>query len=77
VDEIRINAVAAAVVKTKFASALHEGKEDEVAAAYPLERLGAPDDVAGAVASLLSDDAAWILGQILVVDGRLTLTGGV
>ncbi|MEO6604895.1 MAG: SDR family oxidoreductase [Aeromicrobium sp.] len=74
---IRVNAVAPAVVKTKFASALYEGKEDEVSAAYPLKRLGVPDDVGSVVAFLLSEDAAWITGQTLTIDGGLMLTGGV
>ncbi|GAA3086881.1 SDR family oxidoreductase [Streptomyces roseofulvus] len=72
---IRVNAVAPAVVKTKFASALYEGREEEVAAAYPLGRLGAPRDVAGAAAFLLSEDAAWMTGQTVVVDGGFTLGG--
>ncbi|MGN6781191.1 MAG: SDR family oxidoreductase [Marmoricola sp.] len=73
---IRVNAVAPAVVKTKFASALYEGREEKVAAAYPLKRLGVPEDIAGAVAFLLSDDAAWLTGQTLVLDGGVTLAGG-
>jgi NAD(P)-dependent dehydrogenase (short-subunit alcohol dehydrogenase family) len=75
--DIRVNGVAPAVVKTKFATALYEGREEEVAAAYPLKRLGMPEDIAGVVAFLLSQDAAWLTGQIVVVDGGLTLTGGV
>jgi NAD(P)-dependent dehydrogenase (short-subunit alcohol dehydrogenase family) len=74
---VRVNAVAPAVVKTKFATALYEGKEDEVAATYPLKRLGVPEDVGSVVAFLLSRDAAWVTGQVLVIDGGLTLTGGV
>src|ERR1700731_2790516 len=70
---IRVNAVAPAVVKTKFASALYEGREEQVSAAYPLKRLGVPGDVAGAVAFLLSDEASWITGQTLVIDGGVTL----
>ncbi|NLC98895.1 MAG: SDR family oxidoreductase [Actinomycetales bacterium] len=74
---IRVNAVAPAVVKTKFASALFEGREEEVAAEYPLKRLGVPADIAGVVAFLLSEDAAWMTGKCLEVDGGLMLPGGV
>lgn len=75
--QVRVNAVAPAVVKTKFAGALYEGREDEVAAAYPMKRLGAPEDISGVVAFLLSQDAAWITGQTITVDGGLLLTGGI
>jgi NAD(P)-dependent dehydrogenase (short-subunit alcohol dehydrogenase family) len=75
--DIRVNAVAPAVVKTKFAGALYEGREDDVAATYPLKRLGVPDDVGSVVAFLLSDDAGWVTGQTIVIDGGLILTGGV
>ena len=74
---IRVNAVAPAVVKTKFATMLYEGKEEQVSAGYPLKRLGMPEDIAGAVAFLLSDQASWVTGQTLVLDGGVTLTGGV
>ena len=66
---LRVNAVAPAVIKTDFARALYEGREAEAAAQYPLGRLGEVDDVAGPVAFLLSDDAAWITGQTVVIDG--------
>lgn len=74
---VRVNAVAPAVVKTQFARALYEGREEQVAAQYPLKRLGVPEDIASVVAFLLSDDAAWMTGQTLVVDGGVLLTGGV
>jgi NAD(P)-dependent dehydrogenase (short-subunit alcohol dehydrogenase family) len=74
---VRVNAVAPAVVKTRFATALYEGREAQVAATYPLKRLGVPEDVAGAVAFLCSRDAAWITGQTIVIDGGVTLTGAV
>lgn len=70
---VRVNAVAPAVVKTRFAEALFEGREEEVAATYPLRRLGVPDDVAGAVAFLLSEEASWLTGQTVVLDGGVTL----
>lgn len=69
---IRVNAVAPAVVKTQFARRLFEGREEQEAARYPLARLGEPEDVAGPVAFLLSDDAAWMTGQTLVIDGGIT-----
>ncbi|MEU8814505.1 SDR family oxidoreductase [Actinoplanes sp. NPDC048796] len=75
--KVRVNAVAPAVVKTRFATALYDGREEKVAAAYPLARLGVPEDVAGAVAFLCSPDSAWITGQTVVIDGGVTLTGSV
>jgi NAD(P)-dependent dehydrogenase (short-subunit alcohol dehydrogenase family) len=75
--DIRVNAVAPAVVKTNFAKALYEGREEEVAAPYPLKRLGVPADIGSVVAFLLSDDAAWMTGQTLTIDGGVLLTGGV
>jgi len=66
---IRVNAVAPAVIKTRFAEALYDGREAEAAAIYPLARLGVPEDVSGVVAFLLSADAAWITGQTIVIDG--------
>ncbi|MCF2526804.1 SDR family oxidoreductase [Yinghuangia soli] len=74
---VRVNAVAPAVVKTRFAEALYEGREEEAASAYPMKRLGVPEDVAKAAAYLLSDDASWITGETLVVDGGISLAGGV
>ncbi|GHG78001.1 SDR family oxidoreductase [Streptomyces griseocarneus] len=74
---VRVNAIAPAVVKTKFAAALYEGREEEAAASYPLGRLGVPEDIGGAAAFLLSDAAGWITGQTLVVDGGLFLNAGV
>jgi NAD(P)-dependent dehydrogenase (short-subunit alcohol dehydrogenase family) len=71
--DIRINGVAPAVVKTRFATKLYEGREDAVTAAYPLKRLGVPEDIGSVVAFLLSDDAAWLTGQTVVIDGGVSL----
>jgi 3-oxoacyl-[acyl-carrier protein] reductase len=70
---IRVNALAPAVVKTQFARALYEADEAAAAAAYPLQRLGVPEDVGAAAAFLASEDASWITGQTLVLDGGASL----
>lgn len=72
---IRVNAVAPAVVKTKFATALYADDEEKVSAAYPLKRLGRPEDVAALVGFLVSDSAAWITGETVRVDGGILATG--
>ncbi|MER1995731.1 MAG: SDR family oxidoreductase [Arthrobacter sp.] len=72
---VRVNALAPAVVRTRFSQALYEGREERAAAAYPLGRLGEPADVAAGAAFLASDDAAWVTGQVLTLDGGL-LAGG-
>ncbi|CAL9626682.1 SDR family oxidoreductase [Streptomyces sp. Tu 3180] len=74
---VRVNAIAPAVVKTKFAQALYEGREAEAAAAYPLGRLGVPSDIGGAAAFLTSEQSDWVTGQTLVVDGGIFLNAGV
>ncbi|MDT0440053.1 MULTISPECIES: SDR family oxidoreductase [Streptomyces] len=74
---VRVNAIAPAVVKTKFAQALYEGREEEAAASYPLGRLGVPSDIGGAAAFLTSEQSDWVTGQTLVVDGGIFLNAGV
>jgi NAD(P)-dependent dehydrogenase (short-subunit alcohol dehydrogenase family) len=67
---VRVNALAPGLVKTDFAKALWEdGKGDQVAKAYPLERLGEVEDVAGAALFLAAETGRWITGQSWVLDG--------
>ncbi|ATE56218.1 SDR family oxidoreductase [Actinosynnema pretiosum] len=73
--KVRVNAVAPGVVKTKFAEALYTGREEDAAGAYPLGRLGTPEDVASLVAFLASDSASWVTGETVAVDGGLLATG--
>lgn len=69
---VRVNAVAAAIVKTDFSEILYSWDEEAVARAHPLHRLGEPEDVARAVTFLASDAASWITGVVLPVDGGVT-----
>ncbi|HEX7135809.1 MAG TPA: SDR family oxidoreductase [Iamia sp.] len=72
---VRVNAVAPGLVKTDMARGLWEEHEGAIAARTPLQRLGEPEDIAGAVLYLASDLSAWITGTTLVVDGGALLRG--
>ena len=74
---VRVNAVAAAVVRTRISEALWAADPEAAARAHPLGRLGEPEDVAQAVVFLLSDAADWISGVVLPVDGGLSGAGAV
>ena len=71
--KVRVNAIAPGLVKTRLARSLWEGREEEVGRIYPLGRIGEPEDVTGMACLLLSDEAAWITGETVVVDGGVLL----
>jgi NAD(P)-dependent dehydrogenase (short-subunit alcohol dehydrogenase family) len=75
---VRVNSVLPGVVRTPMAAALAEVpiSRDEYLRLMPLSRIGEPADVAKAVVFLLSDDASWITGQLVPVDGGHTLRKG-
>lgn len=66
------NAIAPGFIETDMTAAMTADARSAMVGQIPLERLGAPLDVAGAVAFLASDLASYITGQVLVVDGGLT-----
>jgi NAD(P)-dependent dehydrogenase (short-subunit alcohol dehydrogenase family) len=69
--KVRVNAIAPSLTKTPLAKALtgSEQMATAIAQMHPLPRLGEPEDVAGLAAFLASDEASWITGQIIGVDG--------
>ena len=69
---VRVNAVAPSVVRTKLSALLWDGLEEHTASLHPLKRIGEPEDVAAAVAFLASDQASWITGVVLPIDGGTT-----
>ena len=75
---VRFNAIAPGFIRTQFARALFEVPEKErlVVEATPIGRIGEPDDVAGAAVFLASAASRFITGQVIVVDGGLTLQSG-
>jgi len=68
---ITVNAVAPGFIATRLTDVIPENLKEELLKQTPLGRFGQPDDVSGAVAFLVSDDAAFITGHVLTVDGGL------
>ncbi|HTS73576.1 MAG TPA: 3-oxoacyl-[acyl-carrier-protein] reductase [Gaiellaceae bacterium] len=68
---VRANVVAPGYVNTRLTDVLPEEARDAMLANTPLGRLGDPEDVAGAVRFLCSDEASFITGEVLLVDGGL------
>lgn len=71
---VRFNLVAPGTVRTRVWDD-RQGELDRLARQYPLGRVGEPGDIAAAVAFLASDDAAWITGVVLPVDGGIVAAG--
>jgi 3-oxoacyl-[acyl-carrier protein] reductase len=68
---ITVNAVAPGFIDTDMTSGLAPELKDKILAAIPLKRLGTPEDVAAAVRFLASEDAAYITGHVLNVNGGM------
>lgn len=77
---IRVNAVSPGPVHTELWDKLHDGEKgkkvtEAVIRAIPMRRLGTPEDVADVVAFFVSDDSRYLTGQVLSIDGGLTMIG--
>src|SRR5438105_15558559 len=74
VRNITCNAVAPGFVPTDLTNALLKQMEETILKQIPLGRFGTVEDVANAIAFLVSDEASYITGQELVVDGEMVTT---
>ena len=70
---ITVNAVAPGFIETAMTDALTDKVREGLLAQIPMGRLGKPEDVARAVAFLCSEDAAYVTGQVLTVDGGMVM----
>ena len=70
---VTVNAVAPGFIETDMTAALPESARAAAQGSIPMGRLGAPEDVARAVAFLAGDEAAYITGQVLAVDGGMAM----
>jgi 3-oxoacyl-[acyl-carrier protein] reductase len=68
---ITVNVVAPGMIETDMTRAITEGAREEWASRIPLRRLGTPDDIASAVCFLASDEASYITGHVLAVNGGM------
>ena len=66
---ITVNAVAPGVIETDMTTGIIAERGDSIRSMTPLGRIGQPDDIAGIVAFLASDDAGWITGRTIIADG--------
>lgn len=70
---VRVNAVAPGFISSKMTDALSQEVRDQMMAAIPLARFGQPEDIAKAVAFLASEEASYVTGQVLSVNGGMVM----
>jgi 3-oxoacyl-[acyl-carrier protein] reductase len=72
--KIRVNAIAPGAIDTPgVASVSNQQVVQQTVAATPMKRMGLPEDIANAVVYLASDKSSFVTGQVLVVDGGMTI----
>ncbi|MDE7063129.1 MAG: SDR family oxidoreductase, partial [Lachnospiraceae bacterium] len=70
---VTVNAVAPGMIETDMTQALSDSVREQLIGQIPLGRAGRTEDIAAAVAFLASEEAAYITGQVIAVDGGMTM----
>ena len=70
---ITVNAIAPGFIETDMTAKLNENQRDALLTNVPLKRMGQPEDIAKVVAFLCSDDASYLTGQVIAVDGGMVM----
>ena len=71
--DIRVNGIAPAIVKTKLSEMLRVNDEKGSADLHALKKLGEPEDIASLIYFLSGEDASWITGEVVTIDGGFLL----
>ena len=71
--KVRVNAVAPGMIETEMSQAVRNLAGDQIKGAIPLRRIGQPEEIANVVRFLASDEASYLTGQVIRVDGGLSL----
>ncbi len=71
--QITVNAVAPGMIETDMVKAVPESEREKMLNVIPFKEMGQPEDIAAAVAFLASDEARYITGQVICVDGGMTI----
>ena len=70
---VTVNAIASGFIGTDMTAALSDKNKEAIMASIPAKKMGTPDDIANTVAFLASDEASYITGEVIKVDGGMAM----